>query len=149
MKCWRDKSVVGRDGFTLQIGTLSGNPLAAVAGLKTLEILRRPDSYDRLRKNGTAIMGFLRDALDQTGFAYQIVGDPVLFDVVFTKRPVTSYRDVLQGDTKLAARFNAELRQQGIFKSAGKIYPCLALSSDDLSWTREAIATAAKQLSAG
>lgn len=144
-----DKSVVGRDGFTLQIGTLSGNPLAAVAGLKTLEILRRPDSYNRLRNNGTAIMGFLRDALDQTGFDYQIVGDPVLFDVVFTKRPVKSYRDVLQGDTSLAGKFNARLRQQGIFKSPGKIYPCLALSSDDLSWTQKAIATAAKQLSAG
>ncbi|MER9008108.1 aminotransferase class III-fold pyridoxal phosphate-dependent enzyme [Mesorhizobium sp. M0862] len=143
-----DKSVVGRDRFTLQIGTLSGNPLAAVAGLKTLEILRRPDSYDRLRKNGEAIMGFLRDALDQTGLDYQIVGDPVLFDVVFTQRSLKSYRDVLKADNSLAVRFNAQLREHGIFKSPSKIYPSLALSSSDLAWTQNAIMAAAKQLSA-
>ncbi|MER9794746.1 aminotransferase class III-fold pyridoxal phosphate-dependent enzyme [Mesorhizobium sp. M0213] len=141
-----DKSVVGKDRFTLQIGTLSGNPLAAVAGLKTLEILRRPDSYDRIRKSGAAIIGFLRDALDKTGADYQIVGDPVLFDVVFTKRSVKSYRDVLKADNSLAGRFNAQLRQHGIFKSPGKIYPCLALSSSDLAWTQNAIVAAAKQL---
>jgi glutamate-1-semialdehyde 2,1-aminomutase len=33
----------------MQLGTLSGNPVAAAAGLKTLEILRRPGAYDRLR----------------------------------------------------------------------------------------------------
>ena len=33
----------------VQIGTLSGNPVAAAAGLKTLEILRRPGAYERPR----------------------------------------------------------------------------------------------------
>ena len=37
-----DKSQVGDEAFLMQIGTLSGNPVAAVAGLKTMEILRRP-----------------------------------------------------------------------------------------------------------
>ena len=36
-----DKAKVGAEGFTFQHGTLSGNPVASVAGLKTLEILRR------------------------------------------------------------------------------------------------------------
>ena len=45
-----DKEKVGTDGFTFQVGTLSGNPVAAVAGLKTLEILRRPGSYERMRE---------------------------------------------------------------------------------------------------
>lgn len=143
-----DKSAVGKEGFTLQIGTLSGNPLAAVAGLKTLEILRREGSYETLRKYGTTIAGFLREALDKTGLDYQIVGDPVLFDVVFTKHTIKAYRDVLRGDAGLSGRFNAELRRQGIFKSPGKIYPCLALSSDDLSWTQKAIEVAARQLAA-
>ena len=47
-----DKEKVGSDGFLMQIGTLSGNPIASVAGLKTLEILRRPGSYEKLRQNG-------------------------------------------------------------------------------------------------
>src|SRR5690606_11058534 len=36
-----DRAQVGDEGFMPQIGTLSGNPVAAVAGLKTLEILKR------------------------------------------------------------------------------------------------------------
>src|SRR5207244_7999919 len=39
-----DKGAVPEDAFLMQVGTLSGNPVAAVAGLKTLEILRRPGS---------------------------------------------------------------------------------------------------------
>ena len=53
-----DKEKVGSDGFLMQIGTLSGNPIASVAGLKTLEILRRPGSYEKLRQNGQRIMDF-------------------------------------------------------------------------------------------
>ena len=48
-----DKAKVGAEGFTFQVGTLSGNPVAAVAGLKTLEILRRPGSYARIRDTGS------------------------------------------------------------------------------------------------
>ena len=44
-----DKSVVGGSKWLMQLGTLSGNPVAAAAGLKTMEILRREGSYDRLR----------------------------------------------------------------------------------------------------
>ena len=39
----------------MQIGTLSGNPIASVAGLKTLEILRRPGvmkNYQKDKNNG-------------------------------------------------------------------------------------------------
>ena len=37
-----DKSKVGDENFLVQIGTLSGNPVAAAAGLATLAILKRP-----------------------------------------------------------------------------------------------------------
>ncbi|MGB4720169.1 MAG: aminotransferase class III-fold pyridoxal phosphate-dependent enzyme, partial [Planktomarina temperata] len=33
-----DKSIVGTDKWLMQLGTLSGNPIAAAAGLKTMEI---------------------------------------------------------------------------------------------------------------
>ncbi|MER9526304.1 aminotransferase class III-fold pyridoxal phosphate-dependent enzyme [Mesorhizobium sp. M0292] len=141
-----DKAAVGKDGFTLQIGTLSGNPLAAVAGLKTLEILRRPSNYDRLRGYGVTVMGMLSNALDQTGIAYQIVGDPVLFDVVFTEQTVKSYQDVAKGNSAAAGTFNTALREKGILKSPGKIYPSLALTDSDLAWTKEAIDHAATRL---
>ena len=36
-----DKSDAGADKWLMQLGTLSGNPIAAAAGLKSLEILNR------------------------------------------------------------------------------------------------------------
>lgn len=141
-----DKAAVGRDRFTLQIGTLSGNPLAAAAGLKTLEILRRPESYEELSRRGERVMTMLRSVLEPLDLAYQIVGDPVLFDVVFSAQPVRDYRGMASGDQKLTGRFNALLRERGILKSAGKVYASLALTEDDLSWTEEALAFAAARL---
>ena len=141
-----DKSKVGPEGFTFQVGTLSGNPVAAVAGLKTMEILRRPDQYERLIANGELIMEALRSHLEAVHVPHQIVGDPVLFDVVFTQQNVKDYRGVLAGDADLSKRFNASLREQGIFKSDTKWYPSLALSDDDLAKTSAAIEVAAKAL---
>lgn len=141
-----DKAQAGEAGFTYQVGTLSGNPLAATAGLKTLEILRRPGSYDRLRTNGETIMTELRDSLSAVGVEHTIVGDPVLFDVVFAGGPVVDYRGTLQNDARLSGAFNLALRQQGILKPAMKIYSSLALSDEDLDVTVAAVAAAARQL---
>lgn len=44
-------SLVAPAGPMYQAGTLSGNPLAMAAGLKTLEILRRPGAYEHLSRN--------------------------------------------------------------------------------------------------
>lgn len=141
-----DKAKVGAAGFTFQVGTLSGNPVAAVAGLKTLEILRRPGQYQRLVANGAAIMEALARHLTAAGVPHQIVGDPVLFDVVFSPRQIVDYRGVLAGDADIAKRFNASLRAKGIFKSDGKWYPSLALSDADIVETVAAIDVAARQL---
>ena len=142
-----DKARVGADGFTFQVGTLSGNPIAAVAGLKTLEILRRPGSYKRMRETGRTIMAALGDHLNRVvGTPHRIVGDPVLFDVVFTERPVRDYRDVLGGDAKSLKVFNTVLRQRGILKSEGKFYISLAHNTDDVEQTAQAIAAAADRL---
>ena len=140
-----DKTKVGA-GFTYQVGTLSGNPLAATAGLKTLEVLRREGAYDRLRQNGLSVMGALREQLSSANVDHQLVGDPVLFDVVFSPEPVRDYRDCLKGNAGITERFNHLLRQQGILKSASKFYPSLALDDKDLAQTTRAIAFAASAL---
>ncbi len=141
-----DKAQVGAEGFLMQLGTLSGNPVAAVAGLKTMEVLRRPGAYERLRHVGETLMAMFRGALDEVGIAHRIVGDPVLFDVVFTDQAVRNYRDIYAADMQLNIRFNALLREQGIFKPIGKTYPSLAITDDDLARTEEAIRYAAKHL---
>lgn len=141
-----DVGKVGPDGFLMQLGTLSGNPVAAVAGLKTMEILRRPGSYERLREIGNTLQGALVDSLSKRGIAHQIVGDPTLFDVVFTDAPVRNYRDWLKGDAGVNGQFNKVLREKGILKSPAKLYPCLALTEGDIAQTIEAIEAAAATL---
>lgn len=139
-----DKAVVGADRWLMMLGTLSGNPVAAVAGLKTMEILRRDGAYDQLRGHGTQLQHMFARQLDAAGVPHRIVGHETLFDVVFTDRDVRTYRDVLGADANRNARFNAVLREQGIFKSPGKVYPSLALTEADFTATEAAIAAAAQ-----
>ncbi len=141
-----DKAKVGADGFLMQLGTLSGAPVAAVAGLKTMEVLRREGQYDRLKANGERLMASFSKHLAAAGHDHRIVGEPWLFDVLFTARAVKDYRDVMQADADKNARFNAALRANGVFKSPGKVYPSLALTDDDLALVDEAIAQAAQAI---
>jgi glutamate-1-semialdehyde 2,1-aminomutase len=142
-----DRAKVGQDGFLMQLGTLSGNPVAAVAGLKTLEILRRPGGYETLRATGRTLMEMMAIHLAEAGIEHQIVGDPTLFDVVFTHAPVRNYRDAAKADAARNAAFNTALRAGGVFKSPGKLYPSLAIDRHDLEWTDQAIRSAAAAIS--
>ncbi|MFD0860551.1 aspartate aminotransferase family protein [Roseovarius aquimarinus] len=141
-----DKAIVGADRWLMMLGTLSGNPVAAIAGLKTMEILRRDGAYDLLRSHGARLMKLYSSHLDAAGVAHRIVGHETLFDVVFTGRDVLNYRDVSQADAARNARFNAVLREHGVFKSPGKTYPHLALTEEDFELTDAAIAKAAEAI---
>ncbi len=141
-----DKAAVGGDNWLMQLGTLSGNPVASAAGIKTLEILRRPGMYDKLRASGAAIQASCTKHLDAAGIDHKIVGDATLFDICFTTRAVRDYRDYMTHDQKMNGVFNKVLRDNGIFKSPGKVYPSMALTEEDLQLTDAAIEKAAKAL---
>jgi glutamate-1-semialdehyde 2,1-aminomutase len=138
-----DKERVGEDGFTYQVGTLSGNPVASVAGLATMEILRRPGSYDRIQATGRTIMQALEQNFARVGIPAQVIGHPSLFDIIFIDRPVRNYRDFLAGDAVKMKRFNTLLRQRGILKPDSKFYISLAHDNADIAQTVEAIQFAA------
>ena len=141
-----DKAIVGADGWLMQLGTLSGNPVASVAGLKTLEVLRRDGMYDKLRADGQRLMDAQSKALHRAGIPAELVGDPTLHEVVFTDKPVRNYRDVLAQDKSRTAAWNASLRSSGVFKSPGKLYPNLAVSEDDIQQSVDAFAVAEEAL---
>lgn len=134
-----DKAIVGADKWLMQLGTLSGNPVASVAGIKTMEILRRPGQYEKLRQIGKRLQTMQSDYLNKAGIAHQIVGDETLFDVLFTKDSCTDYRNTKHNQPELAALYNQTLREQGILKSPSKLYPSLAISEADLCKTEIAI----------
>lgn len=140
-----DKSTAGSN-WLMQIGTLSGNPIASVAGLKTLEILKRPGQYDKLRANGQIIHNAISGSLGKRGIAHTICGEETLFDIVFGEQEINDYRDVLAGDQQQLITFNNALREKGLFKAINKFYVHLALTEDDLQQTVDAIEYAAEQL---
>jgi len=141
-----NRDAVGEDRFLMQIGTLSGNPVAAAAGLATLEILRRPGAYEQIHATGRELMRTLRELLDKAGLKAQVVGEPPLFDVVFAPDPITDYRGMLKADTVLMRRFNGLLRERGIMKGEQKYYVSLAHTQDDVRLTREAWESAIRVL---
>ena len=142
-----DKAVVGGDKWLMQLGTLSGNPVASVAGLKTMEILRRPGQYEALRKTGKRLQDMQSEKLHKAGIAHQIVGDETLFDVLFTQNSCTDYRSTKHAESERAGLYNLTLRQHGILKSPSKLYPSLAITDADLDQTDEAVTAAVKALS--
>jgi glutamate-1-semialdehyde 2,1-aminomutase len=144
-----DRSAVGDDAFLMQVGTLSGNPVAAAAGLATLEILKRPGAYDRIFATGRELMGALGELLKAHGITAQVTGEPPLFDAVFSSEPVRDYRGTLRGDADMLRRFNSLLRDRGVLKGESKYYVSLAHTREDIRHTCEAWASAIEVLAAG
>ncbi|WP_298905520.1 aminotransferase class III-fold pyridoxal phosphate-dependent enzyme [uncultured Aliiroseovarius sp.] len=141
-----DKSIVGAEKWLMQLGTLSGNPIASVAGLKTMEILRREGSYDRLRSIGKQLQDMQTEALSAADIPHQICGDETLFDIFFTSGTCRDYRTAKHDDPQRNATYNATLRRHGIFKSPGKLYPSLAITEADLEQTRIAVQAAVQAI---
>src|SRR5262249_1597903 len=143
-----DRGKVGDDGFLMQVGTLSGNPVAAAAGLATLDILRRPGAYERIFATGRELMRTLAELLQKADIPAQGSGEPPVLEVVSTNdpTPIRDYAGTLRGDMDLARRFNALLRERGILKGEQKYYVSLAHTDDDIRHTREAWASAIKVL---
>jgi len=141
-----DRLAMTDEDFIFQVGTLSGNPVAAVAGLATLEILKRPGAYEQVFATGRELMKALDELLKKAGIAAQVIGEPPLFDVVFTDQPIKDYRDTLKGDKALATRFNQLLRARGIMKGESKYYVSLAHTRADIDHTISAWTEAVKAL---
>src|SRR5438034_4668387 len=90
-----DPRLEGTPDFVAQIGTLNGNPTAAVAGLATPAEPRTPGVYQRLHRTGRTLRDGLSDVVRKSGLAAQVIGETTVFDVVFTDRPVIDYRATL------------------------------------------------------
>lgn len=141
-----DKAIVGADKWLMQLGTLSGNPVAAVAGLKTMEVLRRDGAYDRLRAIGRRLQMMQSDALNAAGIPHRLCGDETLFDLYFTEAPCKDYRSAKHDEPARNDLYNSTLRRNGIFKSPGKLYPSLAINEEDLARTEAAVASAVEAI---
>ncbi|TAJ86174.1 aminotransferase class III-fold pyridoxal phosphate-dependent enzyme [Reyranella sp.] len=144
-----DRLAMTDEDFIFQVGTLSGNPVAAVAGLATMQVLKQPGTYDKVFEAGRQLMGTLTELIQKAGLKAQVVGEPPLFDIVFTDHPIKDYRDTLKGDAAMLKRFNQHLRARGIMKGESKYYVSVAHTRADLDHTIGAWKEAIDELKAG
>ncbi len=141
-----DADSVPSEDFMPQVGTLSGNPIAAVAGLKTLEILRRPGAYESMRAAGSHLRRSLQRMLDEAEIPARVTGEDVLFDVYFTGEEIVDYRSTLAADADMMSQFNAAVVERGVFKGASKFYMSTAHTGADIEQTLEAFQVAVDTL---
>ncbi|MSO90963.1 MAG: aminotransferase class III-fold pyridoxal phosphate-dependent enzyme [Acetobacteraceae bacterium] len=130
-----DRSLVGDEGFLPMIGTLSGNPVAAAAGLATLNVLRQPGAYEQVFATGRALMEGFSRIIAEYDLPAQVIGVPVLFDVIYTKDEVRDYRSAAKSDAALQGRINTRLRAAGVLKGDSKFYASLAHTEADVAHT--------------
>jgi glutamate-1-semialdehyde 2,1-aminomutase len=143
-----DRATVGEDRFLTQIGTLSGNPVASVAGLATMAVLREPGTYERIFATGRSLMEGLAGLISEAGIAAQVVGEPPLFDVVYATGDIRDYRSVIRQDTAMQKHVNGVFRAKGILKGESKFYLSLAHTAADVAQTLDAFRAAMKSLPA-
>ena len=141
-----DASSTEADAYLPQIGTLSGNPVASAAGLKTLEILRREGTYERIFATGNRLRSELQRMLNEAELPARVVGEAPLFDIFFTEQEVTDYRSTLLADKQMLGRFNELLLARGVLKGDTKFYVSLAHDSTDVQHTLDAFASAIEEL---
>jgi len=134
-------------GPVYQAGTLSGNPIAMTAGLKTLEILSRPGFHDALEaKTQRLVAGMLEAArvADVPMTANQVPG---MFGLFFTAETVTDYAQATRCDLAAFKRFFHGMLDAGIYLAPSAFeagFISIAHSDADID---ETIATAQRVLS--
>ena len=133
-----DAASVEPERSVKQIGTLSGNPVAAAAGLATIQVLKQPGVYGKVFSTGRKLMDGLKASLAKYGIQAQVLGEPPMFDVVFTAREINDYRSTLGADNEMRKRFNSELLARGILKGDNKFYVSLAHTDEDVDKTLDA-----------
>jgi glutamate-1-semialdehyde 2,1-aminomutase len=144
-----DAALEGTPDYVWQAGTFNGNAIACAAGLATLAELRKPSVYERLFRTGGRLRDGLAAAVRKHGLAAQVSGEPPVFDIFFTDRPIVDYRATLTADRERIKRFNQELLRRGVVKAANKIYVSLAHSDKDVDDTLEIFDQVLAVLAAG
>ncbi|ABD01990.1 glutamate-1-semialdehyde 2,1-aminomutase [Synechococcus sp. R50.1] len=107
--------MVAPAGPMYQAGTLSGNPLAMTAGIQTLDILRRPGTYEYLERITEKLATGLLQIARETG--HEMCGGylPGMFGFFFTAGPVRNYEEAKTSDLQKFARFHRGMLERGVY----------------------------------
>ncbi|MDJ0554611.1 MAG: glutamate-1-semialdehyde 2,1-aminomutase [Microcoleaceae cyanobacterium MO_207.B10] len=131
-------SMVAPSGPMYQAGTLSGNPLAMTAGIKTLELLHKPGTYEQLDKITKRLANGLLAVAKETGHA--ICGGQLsaMFGIFFNQGPVHNYDDAKKSDLTKFSKFHRGMLERGIYLAPSQFeagFTSLAHTEEDIDKT--------------
>ena len=137
--------MVAPSGPVYQAGTLSGNPAAVAAGIKTLEILKsHPEIYVRAESQAAKLeKAFLENIkkYDVDAVCNRIGS---LMSIFFTKQPVTDYSSAASSDLKRFKEYFAAMMAEGIYIAPSQfeaLFVSGVHSDEDICRTELAIGT--------
>jgi len=131
-------SMVAPAGPVYQAGTLSGNPLAMTAGIKTLELLQKPGSYEYLDRITKKLADGLLQVAKETGHAACGGQISAMFGLFFASGPVHNYEDAKKSDTAKFGRFHRGMLERGVYLAPSQFeagFTSLAHTEEDIKQT--------------
>ena len=101
-------------GGVYQAGTLSGNPVAVAAGLKTLEIIRREGFYENLTARTEQLVKGFQTAAAKAGVAFTADSVGGMFGLYFATRAPQNYGDMARSNTDGFKHFFHGMLERGV-----------------------------------
>jgi glutamate-1-semialdehyde 2,1-aminomutase len=103
-------------GKVYQAGTLSGNPIAMIAGYTLLKTLKdNPGIYKELEKKGEYLEEGLHNVLKKSGKDYVINRMGSMISVHFSKKPVNNFHDAAAADNQYFSKFFHSMLEHGVY----------------------------------
>ncbi|MEH2273997.1 MAG: glutamate-1-semialdehyde 2,1-aminomutase [Nostoc sp.] len=131
-------SMIAPAGPVYQAGTLSGNPLAMTAGIKTLELLQKPGTYDYLDRITKKLADGLLQIAKENGHAACSGQISAMFGLFFTSGPVHNYEDAKKSDTAKFGRFHRGMLEHGVYLAPSQFeagFTSFAHTEEDIDQT--------------
>jgi len=125
-------------GPVYQAGTLSGNPLAVAAGLKTLEILQKPGFYEALNRKADAFFSHLEEFLLEQQLPLTVNAVHSMGSLFFNPQRVTGFSGASASDTVKFAQWFGKLLDYGIYIAPSQfeaLFVSAAHTQEDLDHT--------------
>jgi len=102
-------------GKVYQAGTLSGNPVAVTAGLKTLELIQAPDFHAKLTAQTQKLVDGLKAAAKEVGVLFNAQSVGGMFGLYFCEKCPTSYHEMMQSNKEHFNQFFHSMLDSGIY----------------------------------
>ncbi len=143
-------SMVAPAGPVYQAGTLSGNPLAMTAGIKTLEILKQEGSYERLESMTKRLINGICESAKAAGLAINGKSISGMFGFYLCDGPVRNFEEAKQANSEYFAKLHRSMLQKGVYLAPSAFeagFMSLAHSEDDIDATLKAFNESFSELS--